>query len=189
MQGTVHVSFDGIPVSAAIEASCLEEMTKLEHFHPGLTNGRVVISRPDRHRHKGNLFRVHIEAHVPGAVIAVTREPAEHASSEDVHLAVREAFDTARRQLEDHLRRQRGDIKVHASPPRGRVVKLMHESGYGFIESAAGEEIYFHRNSVLGGGFESLQLGSEVRFVPEQGEKGLQAASVRPLRRRVRAAP
>jgi cold shock CspA family protein len=38
--------------------------------------------------------------------------------------------------------------------------------------------VYFHRNSVLHGDFERLSVGTEVRFSPEEGEKGLQASSV-----------
>jgi cold shock CspA family protein len=40
------------------------------------------------------------------------------------------------------------------------------------------DEIYFHRNSVLPPGFESLKIGTEVRFVQEMGECGPQASSL-----------
>jgi cold shock CspA family protein len=43
---------------------------------------------------------------------------------------------------------------------------------------------YYHRNSVLDGGFESLEVGSEVRFAEEQGAEGAQASTVTPVRRR-----
>jgi cold shock CspA family protein len=58
--------------------------------------------------------------------------------------------------------------------------------GCGFLATEDGLEVYFHRNSVLQPGFESLQPGSLVTFVEERGEKGPQASSVRP--RKVRRA-
>ena len=52
-----------------------------------------------------------------------------------------------------------------------------------FIVSAEGNEIYFHRNSVVNGGFEKLAVGDEVRFVAQYSESvdGPQASTVVPL--------
>ena len=50
-----------------------------------------------------------------------------------------------------------------------------------FSRSADGLEIYFHRNSVLNGGFAKLEPGMKVSFVEEQGEKGPQASTVKLL--------
>jgi cold shock CspA family protein len=83
-----------------------------------------------------------------------------------------------RRRLEDHSRRQRGSVKTHEGPPQARVSRLFPEEGYGFLETPDGAEIYFHRNSVLGAGFDRLEIGAEVRYVMEQGEKGPQASTV-----------
>jgi cold shock CspA family protein len=54
--------------------------------------------------------------------------------------------------------------------------------GYGFIEASDGREIYFHRNSVLGDGFDDLEVGATVTFNEEQGERGPQASTVRRVR-------
>ena len=61
----------------------------------------------------------------------------------------------------------------------GHVAKFVAGEGYGFIETADGREVYFHRNSVLDDAFEHLTVASEVRFVEEMGEKGPQANTVR----------
>jgi cold shock CspA family protein len=44
-----------------------------------------------------------------------------------------------------------------------------------------GGEIYFHRNSVLNGGFSHLAVGSRVIFAEEMGEKGPQASTIKLL--------
>jgi cold shock CspA family protein len=44
-------------------------------------------------------------------------------------------------------------------------------------------EIYFHRNSVVGGAFDKIEIGDEVRFVAQYSEsdEGPQASTVVPL--------
>ena len=95
-------------------------------------------------------------------------------------VAVREAFDAARRRLEDFAREQRGAVKRHDVPSHGEVVELSADDGYGFIQ--AGENrIYFNRASVLDDAFDALTVGTRVAFVEEPGEKGPQASTVRML--------
>ena len=93
-------------------------------------------------------------------------------------VAIREAFDAASRQIEDIARDMRGQVKEHTAESHGRVAKLLADE-CGFIETADGREIYFHRNAVLDGAYRRLRVGSEVRFVEEEGAKGAQASTVR----------
>ena len=93
-------------------------------------------------------------------------------------VAIREAFDTASRQIEDIARDMRGQVKEHTAESPGRVAKLLVAEECGFIETADGREIYFHRNAVLGA-YGRLRGGSEVRFVEVEGAKGAQASPVR----------
>ncbi|MEJ2704073.1 MAG: cold shock domain-containing protein, partial [Sedimentisphaerales bacterium] len=61
----------------------------------------------------------------------------------------------------------------------GIVQQLFGDQGYGFIKTVdTGEDVYFHRNSVLHDDFPRLTVGTGVRFATELGEKGLQASSV-----------
>ena len=115
--------------------------------------------------------------------IAVKLELGEHTDYRDVDIAIRDAFDEARRQLEDYARRQRGQVKAHEPASHARVARLFPEAGYGFLETPDGREVYFHRNSVLGANFEDLEVGTEVRFVEELGDKGPQASTVTPVGR------
>jgi cold shock CspA family protein len=144
----------------------------------------VSSSNAGHPRHvQGNLYRVGVDLKVPGREIAVGRDPAAHHAHEDVHVAIRDAFDTTRRLLEDYVREARGDVKLHAVPDHGRIARLLPEQSCGFILSADGNEIYFHRNSVTNGGFDKLAVGDEVRFVAQHAEsaEGPQASTVIPL--------
>jgi hypothetical protein len=53
-------------------------------------------------------------------------------------LPARDAFDTTRRLLEDHVREARGDVKMHTVPDHGRIARLLPEQNCGFILSADG---------------------------------------------------
>jgi len=57
---------------------------------------------------------------------------------------------------------------------------MLPEKDHGFIEAEDGHEIYFHRNSVTGSGFDTLQVGDEIRYVEETDDLGPQASIVYP---------
>jgi cold shock CspA family protein len=59
------------------------------------------------------------------------------------------------------------------------VVRIDPAEEFGFLESGDGQEIYFHRNSVIDQGFARLHVGSRVTYTEEMGEKGAQASTVR----------
>lgn len=113
MQVPLTVSFKGVPVSEPIRSACWEEAEKLERFYDRITSCHVTVAVPARKR-QGNHFDIHVHLAVPGGEVVVSQSPREHDSDEQPQAAVREAFDEARRQLQDHARRQRGAVKHHA---------------------------------------------------------------------------
>ena len=58
------------------------------------------------------------------------------------------------------------------------VVRVFAEEGFGFVKTLAGREVYFHRNSLLNNGFDQLKIGTGVRVVVSDGEKGPLASTV-----------
>jgi cold shock CspA family protein/ribosome-associated translation inhibitor RaiA len=179
MQLPLQITFRNVPSSEAIDAKIRQKTDKLNQLYSRLMGCRVAIEAPHRH-HQGNLYHIRIDLTVPGGELVVNRTPPEHQAHEDIYVAIRDAFDDAKRELQDYARRQRGDVKTHETPqPQGRVAKLFPDEGYGFIETADGYEVYFHQHSVLDNAFDELELGSEVSFVEEEGERGPQASTVR----------
>ena len=185
MQLPLQITFRHMDTSEAVAARIRERAEELDRFFNGIISCRVVVEcRHPRHI-KGNLFRVGVDINVPGREIAVGRDPAAHHAHEDIYVAIRDAFDTTRRLLEDYAREARGDVKLHVVPDHGKVARLLPEQDCGFILSTDGNEIYFHRNSVMNGGFDKLAVGDEVRFVAQHSEsaEGPQASTVVPLRK------
>jgi ribosomal subunit interface protein len=179
MQMPLQISFRDMEPSAAVETKIRERAAKLDRYYDRIMGCRVVVEAPHRRHHQGKLYHVRVDLTVPQGELVVSREPVDRHTHEDVYVAIRDAFDAAQRRLADYARRQRGDIKIHEEAAVSRVSKLFPDEGYGFIETPEGHEIYFHQNSVLNGGFARLEVGDEVQFVEEQGEKGPQASTVR----------
>jgi ribosomal subunit interface protein len=100
--------------SPAVEARVREHVERLERFHDRITGCHVVVEAPPAHRNNGAPFDVRIDLTVPGGDIAVRSARAEHEEHVDVYVALRDAFDSARRLLQDYARERRGDIKQHA---------------------------------------------------------------------------
>jgi ribosomal subunit interface protein len=162
--------------SAAVEAAVRERAEKLKTFGERIMSCRVAVELHHRRHQQGNPYHVRVDLKLPQEEIVASREPAEHHAHEDVYVAIRDAFDAVRRQIEDHVRRRRGDRKTHATLPHGRVAEIYPD--HGKIETAEGRIVYFHRNSVVDVEFDQLDIGTEVRFVEEMGELGPQASSV-----------
>jgi len=102
-----EVTFRDIERSAAVEQRVLERSERLARLSDRITNCHVVIQAPHRHHHKGKLYDVRIQLHMPGHEIVVSREGSENHAYEDVYVVVRDAFDAAERQVEDWQRKQR----------------------------------------------------------------------------------
>jgi CspA family cold shock protein len=63
--------------------------------------------------------------------------------------------------------------------PEGTVKWFSNEKGFGFIEREEGDDVFVHFSQIEQDGYKSLQQGQRVTFEVTEGEKGLQAASVK----------
>jgi len=175
----LQIVFRNMGPSDAVETRVRERVEKLEKHYEYITSCRVVVELEHRRHHHGNLYHVRVDLRVPDAELVVSREPGEHHAHEDVYVAIRDAFDAIGRQLEDYIRRRRGQVKQHASTPAGQVVEIYPD--YGKIATPDGRRVYFHKNSVVDADFSRIDIGTEVRFTEEMGELGPQASTVHVL--------
>ncbi|HEU4457736.1 MAG TPA: cold-shock protein [Methylibium sp.] len=63
------------------------------------------------------------------------------------------------------------------------TVKWFNEAkGFGFIaQDGGGPDVFAHFRDITGTGFKTLQENQRVEFEVKQGQKGPQAANIRPL--------
>jgi ribosomal subunit interface protein len=174
MQVPLEISTRWIDLSPPLEAELRKRADKLERHFDRITSCRIAVERPTgNHHQEGGPYRVRVDVTVPGSEMVADKE------EEELYAAIREAFDAAERQVEEWSRRRRGEVKTPVLPPEGQVIRIFPEEGFGFIAGPDGQEIYFHRNSVLEPpGFDKLEVGSQVRFAEEQGFEGPQASTV-----------
>jgi cold shock CspA family protein len=154
-------------------------MTGLEQFCDTIISGRIVFEAPHKHHRHGNVYHMRIDLRVPGEELVISRDPGLHSAHTDPYVTLHDAFDEAKRQLQDYVRRRRYDVKTLELPLHGYVARLVRDDGgYGFIRTLEGREIYFHSRSVLNNHYDLLKTGAEVRFSEEFGDEGPQASSV-----------
>lgn len=182
MQTAPQIDFQNVDVTPQIQEAIAKRLAELERRWGRITACRVALKGPGQRHRTGGLYEVHIRLMLPnGREVNVARTPPRDERHADLTFAIDDAFKHARRQLQDQARRTRGQVKHHESGLIGTVARLDPSGEFGFLESSDGEEIYFHRNSVLNDGFARLEVGTRVTFAEEIGEKGPQATTVRPL--------
>jgi ribosomal subunit interface protein len=170
----IEITFRDMESTPALEEFVRHRAAKLEQFYDRIERCHVVVEHPHQHHRQGQRVHVRVTLAVPGPDIVVSHDHALNGAHEDVYVAIRDALHAARRQLEDHVRKQRQDVKTRVEPEHGRVAYLDVEGEWGYLETE-GRRIYFHHNSVLA---DHLAVGDEVRFTEEPGDKGPQATSV-----------
>lgn len=168
--------------SAGIEAEIESRVSTLERFFDRLIGCEVVLEAPAHASRKGHPVAVRLEIAVPGGPpVVVSRPHHDRTDHDDPYLALRDAFNAAKRQLQDRARKQRGDVKVHEPPDIARIWHLVPTERYGFILNGEGVEIYFHENALVGVDYDDLEVGNEVLYVvhDKEGDKGPQASTVK----------
>ena len=184
MQTQPEIQFEGMTATPVIRDAIDKHVADLEYRWGRIIACRVVLKAPSRHHRKGGLYEVHIRLALPdGREVNVERTPPADERHADPTFAIDDAFKHARRQLQDQVRRTQGQVKHREGPPTGTVAQLDPSGEFGFLETGDGQEIYFHRNSVLDDGFARLQVGSRVTYAEEAGEKGTQATTVKLVRK------
>jgi cold shock CspA family protein/ribosome-associated translation inhibitor RaiA len=203
MQVAPEINYKDVEKTQALDTLIHKQIARLERVSNRVVRIHVTVEQEQGRHQEGNPYRVRLDIRVPpNHELVVSRqsvlhvdakpqakeEPGEeaekHASvtsrkDEPLPAVVRRTFDSARRQLEKLVERQRGEMKQHPqNEVTAYVEKLLRDEGYGFLRAIDGDQVYFHRNSTLHGEWERLSVGTGVRYTMELGEKGLQASSV-----------
>ena len=187
MQIPVEIAFHNIEKSDWAEDAIRDHVSRLESIYDRLITCRVRVDQ--RARNTSNTIPpvVRIEMSVPGHQdIVVAHEPdrlQRKLQAPDLHNAINEAFRIAERrlskykdQLTDHTT---AGTHEAASEYLGQVGEITPAQHYGFLVTASGGLLYFHRNSMLSGDFDDLRVGDELYYVEEVGDTGPIATKVR----------
>jgi ribosomal subunit interface protein len=173
MKQPLQITFHGMERSDAVEDAVRRRCEHLERFASDIMSCRVVVDQMQMHQQQGRPFGVRIDLTLPGRELV-----ADRVQDEDVHVALRDAFDDMKRRLEDAVRQRRGAEKSHPRELHGEVARLNDAEGFGFIRTPDGQEYWFGRDNLASGRFEQLQEGTPVQFIAELAAEGPQAKRV-----------
>jgi ribosome-associated translation inhibitor RaiA len=183
----VEIAFHHIDNTAPIEAEIRARIEDLERIYDRLTACRVRVDRRASNANGTIPPVVRIELGIPGRNDLVVSHEPDHLQRKfqrpELHNAINEAFRIAERQLSDLKTSRDGRTKqVHHDTPNqllGQVAEVNSEDDFGFLVTASGGLLYFHRNSMLSGNFDALDRGDAVFYVEDTGDTGPIATKVR----------
>lgn len=181
MQTEPSITWRDIPHSEAIDEIIRTRIAALERFRQGIIGCHVVVSAPQNRHRTARGFDVRIHVQVPGPDIDVARGVRQGQAADDLKLAVNAAFNAVEKQLKEHKRVQTAlEVKHHAPTLHGEIIELESSLGYGFLRADDGKEVYFQRDSLVAGDWNSLHTGDRLRFREMDGEKGPFAVDIAP---------
>jgi len=188
MQVPLEIAFHNVDSSDWVETQIRERVAKLEKIYGRLTAARVRVERRAKPSTRTTIPPVvRLELGIPGGKDVVVSHEPEHLQRKfqapDLRNAINEAFRIAEDQLVElknqrHRRTREGHHDA-GNQHLGQVTELTPGQDFGFILTAEGGQLYFHRNSVLSGDFDALKPGQEVYYVESSGDTGPTAIKVR----------
>ena len=187
MQIPAEITFHNIQHSDWVEQAIREKIIRLEKLFDRLVVCRVRVEKRANNAQNSIPPVVRIEIGVPGHKDLVVSHEPEHLQQKfadpDMRIAINEAFRIAERQLLNFKEQLRGRTKtpLHdiANQFLGQVAELAQDKDHGFLLTKEGGLLYFHRNSVLTGNFDTLKRGDAVHYVEDMGDTGPTAIKVR----------
>ena len=106
MQVPLQITFRDISHSDFVEKRIYDKVGKLKKYSEKIIFCRVIVTAPPRQHHKGKIYHVSIDIRLPGKKIVVARDPG-NPSHDNGYIAIRDAFEAARRQLKKLVRQKR----------------------------------------------------------------------------------
>ncbi len=187
MQIQPEIAFHNCEKTDWAEHQILDHIEHLEEIYDRLITCRVRVDQRNDNASHTIPPVVRIEISVPGHKnIVVAHEP-DHLQRKfrapDLRSAINEAFRIAG----DRLTRYKDQLEDRTAPGTheaanellGQVAEITPTEDFGFLLTASGSLLYFHRNSLLSGDFDRLERGDNVHYVEGLGDTGPTATKVR----------
>src|ERR1700739_691667 len=110
----LEITFETSEPSEPIRSEIEKYAKRLEKFHGRITSCKVAVIAPQTRHRNGDLFKIDIRIAMPGHEdILVTKTHGDVPEHEHARVAIKDAFASAQRQIEDAVRLTRGSVKVH----------------------------------------------------------------------------
>jgi ribosome-associated translation inhibitor RaiA len=114
----LDIRFHDLSPSATLGAVIRERVDRLDRLYMRITRCRVSVEAPHRKHRKGNIREIHIDLALPGGQLAVSHE-SHHAREKyakpSIYTALRDAFNTAERQVLAYKRQMNAGVKARGA--------------------------------------------------------------------------
>jgi cold shock CspA family protein/ribosome-associated translation inhibitor RaiA len=170
----LHIEGHHTQVGPEVREWIMQRLEALNAPYHDILHARVTLMKHERH-HKGS-EEVRVFLALAGKILSAT------GTGDTLDDALYEALEVMTRELHTFRTLRQHAVKTSGPRPRGRIVRLFPERGYGFIETESHREVYFHAHALHGMSFEALAVGMPVELDVEEGHAGLQASRVTPYK-------
>lgn len=119
MQIPLQITVRDMAHSTALDETIRGKAAKLEQYFAPIISCHVLAEAPHKHHHQGRHYTVRLDIGLPGKTIVVN-----HDHDEDIYVALREAFNAARRQLEACAQIRRGEMRQRRVASRGAPIAV-----------------------------------------------------------------
>jgi cold shock CspA family protein/ribosome-associated translation inhibitor RaiA len=186
MQVPLEIAFQNVDVQEWAENDIRERVADLERIYDRIVSCRVRVQQRATNRRSSIPPVVHIDIGLPGQNdIVVSQEPErllQKFQHPDLHNAIHEAFRVAEQRLIS-VKEQQTD-RSHEWQPEdiklvGQVAEIVPARDFGFLLTNTGGLLYFHREALTVGDFDTLEPGDEVFYSESDGDTGPTATNVR----------
>ncbi len=183
MEPHVEITFKEIDQSDAVEARIRERVKKLSEMSENIRSCKVWVRAPHRRGRKPTAYVIDLSVQMTGTSLHVDHRPGDDNAHTDIYVAIRDAFNAMERQLRKWKDQHKGRPTHLETPLQGRIESLDWKSDCGQIATTDGRLIYFHRNSVVGDGYDNLNEGDAVELSVDtkDADEGPHASFVRPV--------
>lgn len=176
----LHIEGQHIEVADDLRTMIANRLEKLNAHHGDVIHARVSLVKSHHHQHGSDEARI---------VLSMTRRKVLQVTKigKTIEEAIHSSFDALQRELADYRGKRREldkqRLKTAKIGPRlsGKVVQLVTDQGYGFVDIGEDEDVHFARHAVVGGAFDSLRVGMAVEVDVMEGPDGYEATRVVPL--------
>jgi ribosomal subunit interface protein len=159
-------------IQPGLREKITQRLEELNAQHEDIIHARVALEKNTHHQQGVDEVRVILS--LPGKLLTARK------TATNLHDAANAALETIERELKEFRNQRRGVVKDPGPRIRGRIARIFRDRGYGFVDTEAYQEVYFHANSVHGIPFEDLEVGMAMELEIEAGEKGPQASRLTP---------
>ena len=123
----VAIVFRNMDPSPTVQGAALKYAAKMGRKFGRIVSCRVTVEAPHHAHRKVKLFSVSVDLKLPGRDVAAKRASAPRRTYEDVNAALRDAFATATRQMQEHVERIHGEAlrtKRRSSERQRRLIAV-----------------------------------------------------------------